>query len=167
MRPVLFYTPYEAAAWCIIGHRIQMTQAARVMQRLAQEYGECGAFPAPARLAELPGAQRGLTDIKVEQLHRLADAALDGALDRDRLRELTGAEARRELELLPGIGPFSSELILIRAVGAPDALPRNEKRLQAATRAAYALAPDAEIDDVADGWRPYRSWVALLMRAAQ
>src|ERR1700761_4269288 len=29
LRPVLFYTPYEAAAWAIIGQRIRMTQAAK------------------------------------------------------------------------------------------------------------------------------------------
>ena len=30
LRPVLFYTPYEAAAWAIIGQRIRMTQAATI-----------------------------------------------------------------------------------------------------------------------------------------
>jgi len=47
LRPVLFYTPYEAAAWCIIGQRIQMTQAATIKQRLADDYGDRGGFPHP------------------------------------------------------------------------------------------------------------------------
>lgn len=166
LRPVLFYTPYEAAAWCVLGQRIQMRQAAVVKQRLADEYGDRGAFPAPAVLAELPGSQRGLTERKVDQLRRLGSAAHDGALDRDRLRGQPEVAALRDLQQLAGIGPFSAELIWIRGVGAPDALPSVEKRLQAATREAYGLAPDADIADVAQGWRPYRSWVALLLRAA-
>lgn len=166
LRPVLFYTPYEAAAWCIIGQRIQMTQAATIKQRLADDYGDHGAFPSPARLGELAPPQRGLTDKKIDQLHHLAAAALDGALDRDRLRDQTYGDAERQLQQLPGIGPFSAELIRIRGMGAPDALPQHETRLQAAIRAAYQLPPDADIDAVADRWRPYRSWVALLLRAS-
>lgn len=30
LRPVLFFSPYEAAAWAIIGHRIRITQAATI-----------------------------------------------------------------------------------------------------------------------------------------
>jgi len=166
LRPVLFYTPYEAAAWSIIGQRIQMRQAAIIKQRLADEYGEQGAFPAPARLAELPEQQRGLTERKVDQLHQLAGAAQDGRLDRDRLRAMTYQDANDDLQRLPGIGPFSADLILARGMGAPDALPHSEKRLQAAARDAYGLPSDADIDGVAEGWRPYRSWVALLLRAS-
>lgn len=50
LRPVLFFTPYEAAAWAIIGQRIQMSQAAVVKHRLALELGEGAAFPAPSAL---------------------------------------------------------------------------------------------------------------------
>lgn len=85
LRPVLFCTPYEAAAWAIIGHRIRITQAATIKQRLANELGEHGGFPSPNRLAGLSGPQRGLTERKTEQLRSLSAAALDGRLSRDRL----------------------------------------------------------------------------------
>lgn len=166
LRPVLFYTPYEAAAWCLIGHRIQMAQAARIKQRLADEYGAQGAFPAPAALLDLPGPQPGLTERKVDQLHTLARAALDGALDRDRLRSQGFDDAARELQTLPGIGPFSAELVLIRGMGAPDALPEHEKRWQRAARATYGLRDGSDLETVTEAWRPYRSWVVLLLRAA-
>ena len=35
LRPVLFWSPYEAAAWTIIGQRIRRSQAAAIKQRLA------------------------------------------------------------------------------------------------------------------------------------
>ncbi len=40
LRPVGFWSPYEAAAWTIIGHRIRITQAAAVKARMAEELGE-------------------------------------------------------------------------------------------------------------------------------
>ena len=164
LRPVLFFTPYEAAAWAIIGHRIRMTQAKTVMRRLADELGERGAFPAPDRLTTLDVPQAGLTERKVEQLRTLADAALDGRVGRDRLRAMDYGKALAELQDLDGIGPFSAELVLIRGVGTPDALPRHEPRFAGAARAAYGLADDADLEPVAEGWRPYRSWVSLLLR---
>jgi len=33
LRPVCFGSPYEAAAWTIIGHRIRMVQAAAIKER--------------------------------------------------------------------------------------------------------------------------------------
>ena len=165
LRPVLFYTPYEAAAWTIISQRIRMTQAATIKARLADQLGEHGAFPAPARLAQLTAPQRGLTSRKIDQLQSLAAAAQNGALSRQQLRAMTYEDGLRHLRQFPGIGPFSAELILIRGVGQPDALPDHDRRLHQAIRTAYNTTDDAAIVSVTDSWRPYRAWVALLLRA--
>jgi DNA-3-methyladenine glycosylase II len=111
----------------------------------------------------------GLTDVKVLRLRALADAALDGRLDAASLRGQPADAALAALRELPGIGPFSAELILIRGAGHPDVFPRHEARLLSAVAAEYQLEP-AEGGDlsrlaaIADGWRPYRSWVGLLLR---
>lgn len=164
LRPVLFYTPYEAAAWAIIGHRIRMNQAAAISQRLAEELGSHGAFPGPDELLSLTAPQRGLTNQKLGRLRTLAEAALNGALGRTQLRAMGAEKALQSLQRLPGVGPFSAELIWVRGVEDPDWLPRHEPRLIRATHAAYPLAPDTDIEAVSDGWRPYRGWVALLLR---
>lgn len=165
LRPVLFYTPYEAAAWTIISQRIRMTQAATIKARLAEEIGERGAFPAPARLAQLTGPQRGLTDRKIGQLRALGIAADEGELNRQRLRAMSYGEGLEYLQTLPGIGPFSAELILIRGVGHPDVLPDHDTRLEQAIRAAYDATDEDAIRSITDAWSPYRAWVALLLRA--
>ncbi len=137
LRPVLFYTPYEAAAWAIIGHRIRMTQAAAIRERLADDIGGRGAFPGPDQLISLTAPQRGLTVEKVDRLRTIAEAALNGALGRSRLRAMGAEAAMQSLQRLPGIGPFSGELIWVRGVGDPDRLPQHEPRLNRATQAAY------------------------------
>jgi DNA-3-methyladenine glycosylase II len=174
LRPVTFWSPYEAAAWTVIGQRIRITQAARIKARMAQQLGEAvqlhgdtlAAFPAPARLATLDSFP-GLSDRKVQWLRSLAAAALDGRLDARRLRALPREQALRELRALPGIGGFSAELILLRGAGDPDHFPSHERRLHRAMAHAYHLdEPPAleQLHAIAEGWRPYRTWVCLLLR---
>ncbi len=175
LRPVCFYSPYEAAAWAIIGHRIRIVQAAKVKNHMAEELGPVveiagepeRAFPAPSRLAQLEEFP-GLFGRKIEYLRTLGRAAAEGELDASYLRSMPVEEALAELKKLPGIGDFSAELILLRGAGEPDYLPTNEPRLGRAVAMAYGLdePPDTEgLERIAEGWRPYRTWVSLYLRA--
>jgi DNA-3-methyladenine glycosylase II len=174
LRPVGFWSPYEAAAWTIIGHRIRITQAAAVKARMAKELGEpvgfggrvAHAFPSPERLAKL-GTFPGLAGRKPEWLRSLAQAALDGQLDVGRLRAMPHEQAMADLKRLPGIGDFSAGLILLRGAGDPDAVPGQEPRLARAVALAYGLPEPATPEQllaISENWKPYRTWVTLLMR---
>jgi DNA-3-methyladenine glycosylase II len=174
LRPVCFFSPYEAAAWALIGQRVRIAQAAQVKQRLAAELGHevdihgdrQFAFPEPARLQRLEGL-RGLTARKTGYLRALAQAARDGVLDARELRALPAGQALERLEGLPGIGPFSAQLVVVRGAGEPDVLPASEPRLARAVALAYGLdtAPNGpELERLAANWKPYRSWVSFLLR---
>lgn len=174
LRPVQFHSPYEAAAWTIIGQRIRMTQAAGIRTRIASQLGhnvdfgdrQLPSFPPPDRLASL-NEFPGLNARKIEQLRALGRAAAQGQLDATALRSRPPEEALAHLQTLPGIGPFSAELILLRGAGHPDVFPLHEKRLHRAMAAAYHLDPDPDPETlraIADRWRPYRTWIALLLR---
>ncbi|GGW65462.1 DNA-3-methyladenine glycosylase 2 [Streptomyces xantholiticus] len=176
LRPVCFNSPYEAAAWAVIGSRVRMSHAAAVKRLLAQRHGhrvavagqELSAFPAPPVLQAITSFP-GLTKEKIRRLHAVAEAAIAGELDPARLRALPAREALAALQELPGIGPFSAELVLIRGAGHPDHFPRHEPRLHAAMADAYTLKGQAAgvpaLARIAERWAPYRSWVALLLRA--
>jgi DNA-3-methyladenine glycosylase II len=177
LRPIGFWSPYEAAAWTIIGHRIRIRQAAAIKARMAAQLGEpvtfgdrvVHAFPSPARLASLDSFP-GLAGRKPEWLRSVARAALDGELDAARLRGLPREIALKDLKKLPGIGDFSSELILLRGACDPDAVAYHEPRLALAVRDAYGLhgpAAPEQLTEISDGWRPYRTWVTLLLRTQQ
>jgi DNA-3-methyladenine glycosylase II len=174
LRPVGFWSPYEAAAWTIIGHRIRITQAAGIKARMAEQLGEpvrfgdrvVHAFPAPQRLAGLDTFP-GLAGRKPEWLRSLAQAALDGQLDAARLRAMPHEDAMADLKKLPGIGDFSAGLTLLRGAGDPDAVPGQEPRLARAVALAYGLpgpATPGQLREISENWRPYRTWVTLLLR---
>ncbi|MFI5611728.1 DNA-3-methyladenine glycosylase family protein [Amycolatopsis sp. NPDC051903] len=177
LRPVLFSSPYEAACWSVLSQGMRFTQAMKRRRLLAERHGrivdvgeyQVVSFPAPAALAEL-ASEEGLADFRVARLRSVAQAALDGRLDPAALRGVPVPEALAGLCAIPGLGRFSAEQILIRAVGHPDLFPRADGRLHAAMREEYGLpdsVPPDQLERLADDWRPYRSWVALLFRATR
>jgi DNA-3-methyladenine glycosylase II len=174
LRPVCFYSPYEAAAQAVIGQRISMSQAARIKLGLARRLGaevEAGgqrlsAFPLPQRLVDLDEAP-GLSAEKVVRLRGVAEAAIDGRLDATRLRAQPFDEALATLRTIRGVGEWSSQHILLRGAGAADAVPLADPRTRVAIRAAYDLPAepsDAELTSIADAWRPFRMWGFVLVR---
>lgn len=174
LRPVLFMSPFEAAAWTIIGRRIRIAQAAAVKARMAEGLGPAleihgqrlHAFPPPVELRTLEQFA-GLIGQKIAWLRGVADAAMAGLLDAARLRSIAPQDAVERLKAIPGIGDFSADLILVRGAGAPDHLPSHEPRLARAVRVAYGLDAEPspeELTAIADAWRPFRSWVSSLLR---
>jgi DNA-3-methyladenine glycosylase II len=174
LRPVCFYSPYEAAAWAIISHRIHRQQAASIKTRLCEALGEpvdihgqpMRAFPAPRQLLDLSEFP-GLYGRKPDNLRAVAHAALAGRLDAAYLRSLPDEQALASLQELPGIGPFGAQLILLRGAGHPDYLTLLEPKFRRALGNAYGLdteLSDADVRRVSEAWRPYRMWVTFLLR---
>jgi len=172
LRPVLFSSPYEAAAHFIIGHRISMKQGRAIRARMAEELGatiDVGgepfhAFPAPDRLLALADF-RGLNATKIERLHGVAEAALDGTLDRARLRSLPAAQALEELRRIDGVGPFFAAGILNRGAGVVDEIT-DDDLTKHAVQVAYELPKrptQAETLRLAEQWQPFRMWAAVLL----
>ena len=173
-RPVNWSNAYEAAAWCLISSRIAMRQAQSVKERMCRELGasvdihghRLYCFPAPEALIQMQ-TFKGLFGRKVEYLNALGRAALAGDLDTETLRAMSQPEALESLQRLKGIGEFGSQLVRLRALSAVDELPTSEPRLLSAVAMEYGLArePDiAKLEQIAEGWRPYRMWVAVSLR---
>jgi DNA-3-methyladenine glycosylase II len=175
LRPVLFHSPYEAAAWSIVSARRPASQAAEVRLRIAQELGATfdvggiamSAFALPQRLLDVQ-AGPGLPEEKVARLRGVAEAALAGRLDTDRLRALAPDDALAELRTLRGIGPFYAGLVLMRASGVADVAVAEPRALASAAHH-YGLdgPPDeAEWAALSERWRPFRTWAMVLLRVA-
>ncbi|MGA7271044.1 MAG: DNA-3-methyladenine glycosylase 2 family protein [Acidimicrobiia bacterium] len=170
LRPVCFWTPYEAAVWGALSQRSSMERASGAKDRITREYGieidGARAFPSPRRLLQLDDSV-GIDETKRERLGHVAHAALEGSLDSQTLRRQETGQSLAHLQDISGVGPLTAELILVRGAGHPDVFPRHERRLHAIMRSAYRL-PDASVDEleaIADMWRPYRSWIGFLFRS--
>ena len=176
LRPPLFYSPYEAAAWSVLSARRPEQQMKQVRQRLSEAHGasfdvagqRLAAFPSPTQLLAVT-AFPGIPEAKLDRLHGVARAALDGWLDPMRICGQDPETAMTELQRIKGIGPFYSALILIRASGVTDVLPPDEPRVREVSRSLYGLAASPTVEEfakIAEPWRPWRTWCVVLMRAA-
>jgi DNA-3-methyladenine glycosylase II len=146
-----------------------------VREQLAKAHGrtftvagqELAAVPLPEQLLGLQDFPQ-IPVLKLNRMQAIARAALDGVLDTATLRGQDPDVASAQLQAFEGIGPFYSELVLVRALGHTDVLPVNEPMVRGAVAAALGevepLTPD-RLAQVAEGWRPWRTWVGVALRA--
>ncbi|MDR3564369.1 MAG: DNA-3-methyladenine glycosylase 2 family protein, partial [Negativicutes bacterium] len=108
---------------------------------------------------------KGINSEKIERLHGVALAAMDGTLERAFLRSLPVDEALEKLRTMKGVGQFFSQGILFRGAGTTDGMTDDEVTKQA-VQAAYKLPElpnQNSILQIAEPWRPYRSWATVLL----
>jgi AraC family transcriptional regulator, regulatory protein of adaptative response / DNA-3-methyladenine glycosylase II len=159
----------ELAIRAVLGQQISTAAARTHAARLAAEHGEPVAdpdgglsrlFPAPdallhARLA-MPAARR-------RTLAALLTALVSGQLS-------LGPSADREatlalLDRLPGIGPWTRDVVAMRALGDPDVFPVGD--LGVGRGAAAIGLPDrgAALIRRAERWRPWRAYAVQYLWA--
>jgi DNA-3-methyladenine glycosylase II len=176
LRPVLFHSPYEAAAWSMLSQRRNRTQATALRRRLSEAAGATfelagesqPAFPLPERLLEVASFP-GIEESRLARLHGVARAALAGDLDPAALRDVPAGDAMAALRRIKGLGPVYGLLVYLRSSGVTDEPAADEPRLAGYLRHYYGLAatPDPEaVLALAEKWRPFRTWASVLFRVA-
>ncbi len=174
MRPVLFHSPYEGGAWSMLSMRQGRAQSRKALENLCISGGQTfdidgksmHAFPLPQRLLELE-AVPGVADLRLERMKGLAREALSGRLAPKLLRQGNRDEVLESLQQIPGVGPFTAGLMLVRASGVRDTLPQAEPRTLKHAQALYGeqVIPDYNaLEKLAETWSPWRTWVMVMIR---
>ena len=159
---------FECGIRAILGQQITVRAATTMAGRLARRFGQAAtthndslntSFPSPAALAAASVADlqsTGLTTKRAETIKHFAIAVSDGHVRLD-----PGADpdrVRTALLALPGIGEWTAEYLLLRAVGWPDAFPASDLGL---IKASGLTAKELCIR--AEQWRPWRGYAAVLL----
>ena len=133
-RPPCFPDLFETAASVIPFQQLSLNAGVAIHGRLVERFGEpvtvAGrdwfAFPRPETIAAAPiDAVRaaGLTGTKAASLQALARLAITGQMDAARFTDMPTDAALRELRAIPGIGPWSAALMLLRGLRRMDVFP--------------------------------------------
>lgn len=155
----------EFAVRAVLGQQVSTAAARTHAARLVTAYGtpvddpEGGLthlFPAPRALAGLDPEQLALPGSRRRTLTTLVGALADGSL---RLGTDTDWEkARAELTALPGFGPWTVEVIAMRALGDPDAFLPTDLGIRRAAEQLGLPSTPAALTARAAGWRPWRAY---------
>ena len=159
---------YGALVRTIVGQQLSTLAARAIYGRLTERFG--GRAPTPEEiLAEDPDALRtsvGLSHAKVRYLRSLAEHVLDGSLALNKLGRLSDDEVTARLTAVNGIGPWSADIFLMFHLQRPDVLPVGDLGIRKAFQALYrlpALPEAAEMERIAEPWRPHRSLACLFL----
>ena len=118
---------FEAAIGAIVGQQISVAGARTLLGRLVEQttgsdrpYLDLAldVFPNAHELLEADLGEVGLTGRRIATIKALASAVASGELNLD--IGVDRHEARRRLLALPGIGPWTADVIAMRALGDPD-----------------------------------------------
>ena len=153
---------FEALVDAIISQQISVQAADAIMARLRTATPN-GAITPEALLPLDHDALRalGLSAAKARYVHNLLEHINSGELDLALLPQLDDEEIITKLVAVKGIGRWTSEMILIFALGRPDVLPVDDLGLIEGIHVAYQLPErPSRKEALARGelWRPYRTF---------
>lgn len=108
--------------------------------------------------AELKSA--GLSASKLKSIRAIATRVADGTLDLKALVKMSDEDVTAILRSIPGLGPWSVDMVLIFGMGRLDVLPVGDLGFRFGVRDWLRLeeAPSPqEMEEMAAPWRPYRT----------
>ncbi len=164
---------FELAVRAVLGQQVTVAAARTLCGRLLERLGEPLAdgpaglqrlFPTPEVLASVEGQLLGEIGIVRQRqlaIRALARAVADGGLVLDSRAD--PVSTLKSLEALPGIGPWTSQYIAMRALRWPDAWPCGDVVLLQALglRGLPATAARREAEHIARRWQPWRSYAVI------
>ncbi len=155
----------ELAVRAVLGQQVSTKAARTHAGRLVAAYGQpvqdlqgalTHTFPSVHELAEIDPAHLAIPKARQRTLTALAAGLADGSLVLDAGSDWESA--RRQLLALPGIGPWTAEVIAMRGLGDPDAFPASDLGLQLAAKQLGLPTGQRALMEHSSRWRPWRSY---------
>ena len=155
----------ELAVRTVLGQQVSMKAARTHAGRLVTAYGQpvqdangalTHTFPSIEQLGDIDPAHLAVPRSRRRTLIALIAGLADGSVVLN-----AGCDwdaARRQLLALPGIGPWTAELIAMRGLGDPDAFPVSDLGLRLAAEQLGLPGDQRALDARSRQWRPWRSY---------
>ncbi len=171
---------FEALVQAVMGQQIATAVARIVRNLLIRRYGvkadiagrEWYAFPRAHTLAAADVAdlrQLKLSLRKSEYIQGIARAALESPHGFEDMHQLPDEEVIKRMVALRGVGQWTAQWILVRALARPDGFPIGDLALRRTVSGLYfngADITDAQLLAFSERWTPWRSYATAYLFAA-
>lgn len=170
VRPKRRALPWEALAWAIVGQLIEASEAARIQRRLVGRFGPRLGGRAPSAAPsyrDVPDASEfagcapaelvatGLAESRSLALIRCAREVASGRADLERV------DSDQRLARIPGIGPWTLQLLARDGRGDLDSLPAGDLAYLKLVGRLAGLGRRASVAEVEEFFEPYAPWRGL------
>ena len=145
----------------VAGQQLSVASTRAIISHLEDHFG--GHMPSAAELlAADPRVLResGFSVRKGQTLRALAERFVDGRLSAAKFARMSDEQIEAALTEVPGIGPWTARGFLLVALDRPDVFLSGDLALRHTIQNQYRLdhlPTDAELIELSDRWRPYRS----------
>jgi AraC family transcriptional regulator of adaptative response / DNA-3-methyladenine glycosylase II len=160
----------ELALRAVIGQQVSTAAARTHAGRLAAEFGDPVSDPRGGltRLfptaAALQGVRLAMPESRNRTFAALVEALRSGELSLDRGSDVE--EAVAALARIPGIGPWTTAIIAMRALGDPDAFPASDLGVRRGAEALGLPGDPRALAAHGEAWRPWRAYAVQHLWAA-
>lgn len=152
---------YESLVEAIITQQLAGSAAKAISNRFHSLYGK--SFPKPIDVINTSDSKlrkTGLSGPKIKYIKELSKAIEAKKLKIRSLSRLKDEEVIEQLTQVKGIGRWTAEMFLIFSLGRMDVLPVGDLGLRKGIQrynSADEIPNTAEIEKLAERWRPYRT----------
>ena len=155
----------ELAVRAVLGQQVSTKAARTHAGRLVAAYGQpvqdpdgglTHTFPSVEDLADIDPIHLAVPKARQRTLSALVAGLADNSVILD-----AGSDwecARTQLLALPGVGPWTAEVIAMRGLGDPDAFPASDLGLQLAAKQLGLPTHQRALIERSARWRPWRSY---------
>jgi AraC family transcriptional regulator of adaptative response / DNA-3-methyladenine glycosylase II len=160
---------FEVAVQAVLTQQVSLRAGATTGGRLAAAFGRehasgLRAYPAPADVAavdpvDLQAVLR-VPHARARAVHAIAVACADGLT---LAPGVDGAAVRTRLLAVPGVGPWTADVVALRALGDRDAYPAGDLVLRRALGVDHVRGVAA----AGDAWTPWRAFAATHLWASR
>ncbi len=180
LKPIRYLSVFEALVTAITAQQVNLTFAGAIRGRMVKRWGRKlridgqthYAFPRRERLARARVSTfraMQFSERKAEYVIAVARAALEGRLEESELRILPIDEAVARLTEIRGVGRWTAEQMLFRALGRVEVFPGGDLGVQKVV-ARYCFGEERVDEEAArrqaDRWHPWASLATTYLFAA-
>ncbi|MGW5461967.1 AlkA N-terminal domain-containing protein [Streptomyces sp. NPDC003996] len=162
----------EFAVRAVLGQQVSTAAARTHAARLVTAHGKplddpegglTHLFPSPEALADVDPETLAMPRTRRTTFTTLVRALADGSLHLG--AESDWAETRARLLTLPGFGPWTVDVIAMRALGDPDAFLPTDLGIRRAAQELGLPSTPAALTARAEAWRPWRAYAVQYLWA--
>ena len=162
---------FESLIWAVLGQQINLSFAYTLKRRVVEKFGttlefknkKYFIFPTPESLAGILPEQLyplQLSKQKASYVVGIAQAFVEGRINKEKLGKLAFEEAKEALMMIKGIGNWTANYALMKTFRYPNAFPLEDAGLHNAIKNQLGLRSKPDLKKVRRIFKKYEGWEA-------